>query len=165
MSPTSPATPYRRPRDNGLEAGRRAATAAPVLPARAFAMLRHSALDRRLAAGADATGDRQLAVRAWQITRTSVRERVAAALDAILIDAERPRPHHGAAVCVCGEEVEVARDEILRLAERLRDRRPVRPRGVALARQLLTDGVGPLYVASPNDELWRQVRRAVAALD
>jgi hypothetical protein len=165
MSSTSLATPYREPHDDPLQASRRAATPAPVLPARALATLRHSALDRRLAAGAETTADRQLTARAWQITRRSARARVAAALDAILIDAERPRPEQGARVRVCREEVEVARPEIVRLAERLRDRRPVRPRGVALVRQLLADGAGPLYSASPNDELWRHVRRAVAALD
>jgi hypothetical protein len=31
-------------------------------------------------------------------------------------------------------------------------------------RRLLADGTGPLYVASPNDELWRQVRRAAVEL-
>jgi hypothetical protein len=159
------ATPHRRPLDDSAAAGRRVATPAPVLTARALATLRHFALDRRLAAGADTADDRQLTARAWQITRASARERIATALDAILIDAKRPRPEQGVTVRVCREEVEVARDEILRLAERLRDRRPVRPRGVALARQLLADGAGPLYVASPNDELWRHVRRAAAALD
>jgi hypothetical protein len=94
----------------------------------------------------------------------SAREWLAIALEAILINAERPRPERDGAV-PCREEVEVARGEILRLVERLRDPRPVRPRGVALARMLLADEAGPLYVASPNDELWRQVRRAAAALD
>jgi hypothetical protein len=30
---------------------------------------------------------------------------------------------------------------------------------------VLTDRTGPLYVTSANDELWRRLRRAAAALD
>jgi hypothetical protein len=148
-----------------LDAGRGAATRTPAWRARTLAALRHAALDRRLADGADAIDRRELTVRAWQITRPRALERLARALEGILIDAERPRPAHGPAVPVCCEEVEVARDEILRLVERLREPRPVCPRGVALARLLLTDGTGPLYAPSPNDELWRRLHRAAAALD
>ena len=160
------ATPYRQLLDDARpDAGHRVATRPPALRARGLATLRHAALDRRLADGADTTDDRELIVRAWQITRRSAREQLATALDAILIDAERPRRARGARVPVCREEVEVARGEILRLVERLRDLQPVRPRGVALARRLLTDGTGPLYVTSANDELWRRLHRAAAALD
>jgi hypothetical protein len=165
-APLSFARPHRRLLDDArLDAGHRAATHAPALRARALAQLHHAALDRRLADGADTTDHRDLTVRAWQITRPPARERLATALDAILINAERPRAERDATVPLYRAEVEVARGEILRLVERLRDPRPVRPRGVALAHLLLTDETGPLYVASPNDELWRQVRRAAAALD
>jgi hypothetical protein len=169
-APMSFATPYRQLLDQLLDdsrpdAGHRAATRAPALRSRALATLRHAELDRRLADGADTTDDRELIVRAWQITRPSARERLATALDAILTDAERPRRARGTSVPICREEVAVARDEIVRLVERLRDQRPVRPRGVALARRLLTDGTGPLYVACANDELWRRLHRAAAALD
>lgn len=163
----SVSTSYRRTTDDyRLDAGARAATRnAPSLPARALAAVRHAALDRRLADGADTAEHRQLTARAWQITRASACQRLAAALDAIVIDVERPGPARSARARICREEVEVARAEIGRLAERLRDPRPVRPRGVALARRLLTDGTGPLYVASANDELYRQLRRATVALD
>jgi hypothetical protein len=160
----SVATPYRPSlQSSGLDSGR-GGTDAPALTARALARLRHAALDRRLADGTDTTDHRELTVRAWQITRARERQRVATALEAILIDAERPRPKRREALRICREEVEVARAEMLHLAERLRDPRPVRPRGVALVRRLLTDETGPLYVASPNDELWRQVRRAAVEL-
>jgi hypothetical protein len=159
------ATPYRQLLDDSrLDAGQRAATPTPALRARALASLRNAALDPRLADGADIT-DRALTARAWQITRPNARERLATALDAILLNAERPRPEHDATFRICREEVEVARGEIVRLVERLRDPRPVRPRGVALARRVLTDRTGPLYVTSANDELWRRLRRAAAALD
>ncbi len=160
------ATSYRQTRDRYRpDADSRAATRVPALRARALATVRHAALDRRLAVGAVSTTRRVLAARAWQLTRASARERLATALDAILIDAERSRPERSARVRVCRQEVQVARGEIQRLAERLRDPRPVRPHGVALARRLLRDGTGPLYLASANDELYRQLHRASVALD
>jgi hypothetical protein len=160
------ATPHRQLFDDSqLDAGNRLATRTPAVGARTLTALRRAALDRRLANGADTTDSRALTARAWQITRPSARERLAAGLDRVLVDAARPRRERSARVPVCRAEVEVARREILRLVERLRDPRPVYPRGVALARRLLTDGGGPLYAASANDELWRQVRRAAAALD
>ena len=148
-----------------LDAGGRAATRAPWWAARALATVRHAALDRRLADGADTADHRQLTARAWQITRASACQRLATALDTILIDAERSGPERSGSLRICREEVEVARGEIRRLSERLRDPRPVRPRGVALARRLLSDRTGPLHVASANDELYRQLRRATVALD
>ncbi|MGO9753359.1 MAG: hypothetical protein ACLP8S_30390, partial [Solirubrobacteraceae bacterium] len=93
------------------------------------------------------------------------RERLARTFEEILIDIDRWRPERGARVPICRREVEVARCEVQRLAERLRDPRPVGPRGVALAWQLLGDGSGPLYLASANDELHRRVRRARLALE
>jgi hypothetical protein len=166
VSTMSFATHYRQGTDGyGLDVGSRAAPRVPALRARALATVRHGALDRRLAEGADSAGDRELAARAWQITRASARERLATALDAVLIDAERPRSERRWSVRVCREEVEVARGEIQHLAERLRDPRPVSARGVALARRLLSDGTGPLYAPSANDELYRQLHHASVALD
>jgi hypothetical protein len=137
----------------------------PTLRARVLASLRHGALDRRLADGEDAGDDRELSVRAWQLTRPRARMRLANTLEAILTEVEQPRGRRSASVPACREEVEVARGEMVWLAERLRDPRPVRARGVLLVRGLLSDGNSPLFVASPNDELWRQARRASAALD
>ncbi len=139
--------------------------AAPAARARAVASMRRLALDRRLAEGAAIADDPALTARAWQITRLAARRRLASSLVGLLREVDRPMRARGAIVPICRAEVDVARDEIVLLAERLRDPRPVRPRGVALVRRLLTDGCGPLYVASPNDELWRQLRRAMTALD
>jgi len=149
------------------DTGDTAAPDTPALRARALARLRQAALDRRLADGASCVSDGDLTARAWQITRPVARKRLAAALDALLAEAahSRPQRQRGAVVPICRQEVEVARDEIRRIAERLRDPRPVRPRGVALVRRLLSDGNGPLYVPSANDELWRRLRRAAVALD
>lgn len=137
----------------------------PGFGARALAAVACVALDRRLTDGAATTGRPLLEARAWQLTRMSERQRLAARLDALLDDVERPARRRIAEVSVCREEVWTARCEILRLAARLRDPQPVRAEGVALACRTLTDGAGPLYHPRANDELYRELRRAVAALD
>jgi hypothetical protein len=145
-----------------LAASRRGAS--PVLRARALVGLRRDALDRR-SAGVEGDGGRESRARAWLLTRRSARQRLATTLDSLLVEAERSRGERGAGACICVEEVEAARDEIARLAQRLREPYRVRPAGVALVRRLLADTSGPLFVPSANDELYRQVRRAAAALD
>jgi hypothetical protein len=150
--------------DLGIGHRDRGGASPPALHGRALATLRRATLDRCLADG-DVTADSpELAARAWQITRTAERERLAAALDHVLIRAQRPWSR-GAAVPVSREQVEVARHEILYIAGRLRDERRVRPRGVALLRRLLSDGGGPLYVPSVNDELYRRLREVTNALE
>jgi len=146
-----------------LAASRRGAS--PVLRIRALARLRRVALDRRSVARVDGTGHRESRARAWLITRRSARDCLATELESLLVEAERSCGQRAGGVCLCLEEIEVARDEIARLAQRLRDPYRVRPAGVALVRRLLADTRGPLFAPSGNDELYRQVRRAAAALD
>jgi hypothetical protein len=141
----------------------------PGLGDRVRARLHQGALDRRLAGGDEGRGgreDRELAARAWQLTRRGARERLACALDGILVELdEQPRIVFTAAVPVDRQEAEVARGELIRLAERLRDERPVAAQGVARVRRLLSDGSGPLYAPGGNDALWQALRRASFALD
>jgi hypothetical protein len=139
----------------------------PPLLARVHARLREGALDRRLVAGERAVGDRALAARAWQLTRRGSRMRLANALDAVLAELDGPQRRllFSSAVPIRRGEAELARSELIRLAERLRDERPVAAQGIALVRRLLCDGSGPLYVPGAEDELWRDVRRAAVALD
>jgi hypothetical protein len=58
-----------------------------------------------------------------------------------------------------------ARGALLDLAERLRAPRRVDPDGVRLARQLLHDGAGPLYVPAAPGDLSAAVLQALRALD
>lgn len=158
----SRATPSRQSLDGlYLAASRRGAS--PVLRIRALARLRRAALDRHPAACADGAGHRESRARAWLITRHSARERLATELESLLVEAERSCGQRGGGICL--DEIEVARDEIARVAQRLREPYRVRPAGVALARRLLADTGGPLFAPSGNDELYRQVRRAAVALD
>lgn len=155
--------PYRQLLDDARVAAPERSASAPALARRLRAWLRQDALERRLLDGE--AGDGLLGARTWQLTRPRACERIAGTLDAVLAEAAAPPVWHGAAVPVRGEEVAVARDELVRIAERLRDPRPVRPRGVVMLRRLLRDGNGPLYAPSANDELWRRLRRAAIALD
>jgi hypothetical protein len=135
------------------------------LRVRALAGLRRSRIDRHPADLLDAGRHRESRARAWLITRRSARVGLARALESILVEAECSRGERGAGISICHAEIEVAHDAIARLAQRLRDPSRVRPTGVVLARRLLADTTGPLYVASSNDELYRRVRRIADALD
>lgn len=161
-------TPYRQLLDDARVAAPERPTSPPVpaLARRLRAWLRQGALERRLLDrehGQAAAG--LLDARAWQLTRPRACERLAGALDAVRAEAAAPPAWRGAAVPVRRVEVAVARDELVRIAARLRAPRPVRPRGVVMLRRLLRDGNGPLYAPSANDELWRRLRRAAIALD
>ena len=61
--------------------------------------------------------------------------------------------------------VREAREAILGLAERLEAPAPVNPRGVALARVLLTDGVSPLYNRSCEQTLTAAIWEIQDGLD
>jgi hypothetical protein len=145
-----------------------AAVKAPAAGDRVRARLHAYALDARLAGGERADGERLLAARAWQLTRRGARERLARALDAVLGELDGTRASRaGAAVPIDRCEAQIARSELIRLAERMRDGQPVAARGVARLRRLLCDGASPLYLPSPagtDDELWRALRRAAIAL-
>lgn len=143
----------------------RAAGRVPSAGARVRAWARQEELERRLLDGESAgPAGGLLAVRAWQLTRQRARLQMARALSGVLAEAGGPPLRCGASVPVRRAEVAVAREEIERLVARLRDEAPVRARGMAMLRRLLGDGDGPLYAPSPDDELWRRVRRASVAL-
>jgi hypothetical protein len=61
-------------------------------------------------------------------------------------------------------EVIAATPSLLGLARDLRELADAKPRGVALASRLLTDGTGPLYVYGRDGALVRAVWEATAAL-
>jgi hypothetical protein len=95
------------------------------------------------------------------------RARLAAALEDAVQRAERHRrPALSSAVPVRRAAVRAARSDLLDLAERLRQPRPVDPAGMRLAREILTDGAGPLYIGNGDTVLLREwARRALRTLD
>lgn len=127
--------------------------------------LRQTRLDATLADGADPAASPELQLRARQLTQMSHRRALAAGFEKALEACEGPRPRFSSAVAPAKYEVRAARAALLELCQDLRERPTVAPAGVALARELLTDGTSPLYIESRNDALWQALRRATAALD
>jgi hypothetical protein len=93
------------------------------------------------------------------------RRRLASALERSVTRAERRRPVLTAAIPVSQQAVNDARDALLALAERLREEWPVNADGMRLARALVIDGAGPLYVPAAPGALQEAALRALAALD
>jgi hypothetical protein len=112
-------------------------------------LARRSRLDRILAEGHPVATSHPLAVRAQQLMRARARARLAAAFYEAVQSIEEPRPR-GPQVPVDAVAVRACGDEIRNLAHALTDPHP-RVRGVALARNLLTDGTGPLYGGGAGD--------------
>ena len=157
-------TPHRHEIDGHfLAAARRSAS--PLLRFRALAQLRRTIQPRHRSTESQAAEPGAATPWAGRLAQPNTRRQLAAAFEALLAEPRRLPHERGPAVGACREEIEVARSEIHRLATRLRDPRPVRPRGVALAQRLLTDRTGPLRAPASNDELYRQLRRATDALD
>jgi hypothetical protein len=108
-------------------------------------------LDRELADGRPCESTPALALRARQLVSPRERRRLARDLRGAVayVDRVDSRPTISAVV-IDRAAVRSARQAIVRLAERLEGWAPVSPRGVALTRVLLTDGLSPLF--NPNSE-------------
>jgi hypothetical protein len=122
-------------------------------------------LDASLARGVDPATSHQLALRARRITRDSHRRALARSFEKALAAAARPGPRLSAAVPLADRDIYDARAALIDLCHALREIPTVNPAGVALAQQLLTDGRGPMYLASRDDALWHALRSATLALE
>jgi hypothetical protein len=109
--------------------------------------------------------ERLRAARVARIAGAAARRRLAEALENAIERGDRAHAPLSAVVPVNSEAVRQARGAVLDLAERLRGPRAVDPTGVRLARELLTDGGGPLYVAGEPGDLRAAALRALFALD
>jgi hypothetical protein len=119
-------------------------------------LLRAPRLDRALAAGADPASEPVLRERARRITSWRMRRRVAKSLESL---------EQGAGVPVRRDQLSQARELVEELALALRSRERVSARGVLLAREIVTDGCGPLYAPNaPPAALWWRVWEALRAL-
>lgn len=121
-------------------------------------------LDRELAAGSPPHVGTLLAVRGQRITSRRGRARVADGLARAVRDAGTS-PRFGAAVPPDRREVLAARAVLAVLERRLRAPEPVTAQGVALLRELLIDGAGPLYRSTEPGALGSRLRAAAAALE
>jgi len=131
---------------------------------RLAARIRARSLDRELAAGARPHASVVLSLRAQSLTRAETRERLAEEIRSAIRQADEPG-WLNARIPVCRDAVARSAEDLRRLASRLQGPRPVSAEGVARARELLTDGRGPLYDRSEARRLAAAVRDAVAALD
>jgi hypothetical protein len=123
-------------------------------------------LDRRIAAGSAWESSAALALRARQLIDPRTRRQTAQAFYAIVKYAERVglRPVL-TAVVVDRRAVLRNRHALLGLAERLEGGAPAAARGVALARVLLTDGIGPLFNANSRETVIEAVWSIEDALE
>ena len=106
-------------------------------------------LDRELAAGEPPHRSESHGLRARQLAGARVRRQVAASLRRLVDDAELPYVALNA-VPIRRGDVLAWRQGLPGLADRLDAATPVNPSGVARARLLLTDGMGPLYNPDPQ---------------
>jgi hypothetical protein len=100
-----------------------------------------------------------------RMTAERSRRRLAEQVEHAVARAEQRYVPFSAAIPVCHDAAGEARGALLDLAERLRAPRRVDPDGVRLARQLLHDGAGPLFVSAAPGELRAAALQALGALD
>lgn len=111
-----------------------------------------SKLDRQIAEGGLCEATDALALRTSQLTDPRSQRQIAASLRRIVTYADRPESAGASsAVVIAPPAVRGGRDALMGLAQRLEEGEPVSPRGIVLARRLLTDGLSPLF-----DPLCRQ---------
>jgi hypothetical protein len=120
-------------------------------------------LDREVEAGLRAHVGTSLALHVARLTSTREREQIARAFRRHVRDADRPYRGLTSRVMVDRAGVLAARDLIDEVNLRLLSLHPVRARGMARLRLLLTDGAGPLYTPW-SGSLAVELRGALAAL-
>jgi hypothetical protein len=130
-----------------------------------MALTRAIQADRDLATGTNFVPAEVLARRAARITRRRVRLRLADGLDRVLSSAYDTRATLTAAVRPDRHEVLSARIVLGTLERRLRAPEPVRARGVAMLRLLLTEPDSALYRPAESGALGSRLRAAAAELE
>jgi hypothetical protein len=119
-------------------------------------------LDEQLAEGADPTASPELTLRAEQLGSDAERVRLADAIELVLRESREPATMSH--LLVRRRQVYACVDDLLALALRLRDGRPVDVRGAAMTALLLSEGRSPLYYERSNVRLPEAVRAARLAL-
>lgn len=120
-------------------------------------------LDRAIEDGVLATAGTALAVHVTRLTSLREREQLARALRTVLCDARGRRHGMTSRIPVRTSAVLAAADLVDELTLRLHAPLPVRARGMARLRLLLSDGRGPLY-RTDSGSLSAALRGVLAAL-
>jgi hypothetical protein len=137
----------------------------PSLAVRIRSRLRRDRLDEELSRGADPAASAELSLRAAQLRSPAERARLANALVEALGDARGP--NLGAFRAKARQQHVVIReyaDDLLGLALRLRDDRPVDVQGAAMTARLVDDRRSPLH-RNGGRELHHAISAARLALD
>jgi hypothetical protein len=122
-------------------------------------------LDRDLLDGADPRRDPALERRGEKVCSRRKRDKLAAAVEAVVERAESGGGSLSASAPVPSDEVRAARIQLQDLARRLRSDMEVDPQGVLLVRRLLTDPASALNARGGAKSLCAAVRQVSAALD
>ncbi len=123
-------------------------------------------LDRQIAAGHPLDADADLALRARQLVAPRSQHQLARNLRGILGYVERtPSRRTISAVMIEPRAVRMGRSAIIDLAEQLERAAAVNPRGIVLAKALLTDGLSPLFDARSERTVTEAVREVQRALE
>ena len=135
----------------------------PGLGLRLRTWWRRDRLDEQLANGTDPRTSAELTLRADQLSSDAEPVRLADAIEHVLRESrEPPTSSH---LLVRRRQVYECADELLALADRLRDDQPIDVRGVAMTALILSDGRGPLYYERASVPLPEALRSARLALD
>jgi hypothetical protein len=126
--------------------------------------VRRQRLDHQLAEGADPHTDPALGLRAAQLCRARTRRVIARRLRRSLRTAPKATAPGRGSRSLLRDQILAESDALMDLIRRLEAPGPAEPMGVALARLLVTDPVGPLSVQSEPATLYMVVRLATAAI-
>jgi len=154
--------------DTQLVGGLEASTPArdlghPSLTTRLQARVFAGRLDRAIESGRIPSPGSPLAVHTARVTSAAEREALARSLRHALAEAGGDGPGVALRIPVDPGRIAVCRNVIDDITLRLHAPRPVRPRGMARLRMLLSDGTGPLY-RNGNGSLAAALRGVLAAL-
>ena len=121
--------------------------------------LRRGRIDRDLAEDRVRGRSEEHTLRVAQLTSPAGRREIARSWREIVVASENPRAELlGSTALLNRDAVVPLRDELTRLAQRLEQTGPIGPCGIARARVLACDGMGPLY----NSASERSLREALA---
>jgi hypothetical protein len=123
-------------------------------------------LDEQIAAGQAFDANAELALRARQLVTARSQHQLARNLRAILRHGERaPSRRERSAVLIEPCAVRMGRAAIIDLAEQLERATAVNPRGMVLAKTLLTNGLSPLFDSRSEKTVTEAVREVHLALE
>jgi hypothetical protein len=165
VNPSSRFPSHRAASDDRLARSDRAWS--PSIAVRIRTAAQRGDLTRALAQGADAGVRAELTLRAAQLTSRRNRKAIAGALRRALIEAHNPPLARSRVVIIQRAAVLDAQVAVDALIARLVGPTPVRPQGMAIAEELLTNagGSSPFYNPAPRGALLRAIGDAARTLE